>query len=103
MSCENQILSFITEAFLLGDGAGIQPTQSLLGSGVIDSTGVLELVLFIEKTFGIQVADEEMIPSNMDSIRHIADYVRRKQASADVSTDEPCQPECGEQQAVPRP
>lgn len=101
MSCENQILSFIRENFLLGDGAGIQPTQSLLGSGVIDSTGILELVLFIEKTFGIQVMDAEMIPSNLDSISHIAGYVQRKQASADVTADEPCLPECTERQALP--
>lgn len=52
--------------------------ESLLDRGIIDSTGVLEVVGFIEAEFGITVLDEEMLPDNLDSIARIAAYVRRK-------------------------
>lgn len=70
---------FIAENFLFRDEAdAIAADASLLEAGIIDSTGVLELVCFLESTFGIQVADEDMLPENLDSIRAIAGYVTRK-------------------------
>ncbi len=70
---------FIAENFLFRDDAeAIAADASLLDAGVIDSTGVLELVCFLETTFGIQVADEDMLPENLDSIRAIGNYVTRK-------------------------
>jgi len=63
---------FREEVDSLADGA------SLLDAGIIDSTGVLELVCFLESTFGIQIADEEMLPGNLDSIAAISAYVQRK-------------------------
>lgn len=70
---------FIAENFLFRDEAdAIANDASLLDAGIIDSTGVLELVCFLETTFGIQVADEDMLPENLDSIRAISNYVSRK-------------------------
>jgi acyl carrier protein len=70
---------FIAENFLFRDEAdAIAHDASLLDAGIIDSTGVLELVCFLETTFGIQVADEDMLPENLDSIRAISNYVGRK-------------------------
>jgi acyl carrier protein len=70
---------FIAENFLFRDEPdAIAHDASLLDAGIIDSTGVLELVCFLESTFGIQVADEEMLPENLDSIRAITNYVTRK-------------------------
>jgi acyl carrier protein len=70
---------FIAENFLFRDeGDAITHDASLLDAGIIDSTGVLELVCFLEATFGIQVADDEMLPENLDSIRAISNYVGRK-------------------------
>ena len=70
---------FISENFLFrDDGDAIAHDQSLLDAGIIDSTGVLELVCFLETTFGIEVQDDEMLPENLDSIRAIANYVDRK-------------------------
>ena len=70
---------FIGENFLFrDDGDAITHDQSLLDAGIIDSTGVLELVCFLETTFGIEVQDDEMLPENLDSIRAIASYVARK-------------------------
>lgn len=51
---------------------------SLLDAGIIDSTGVLELVCFLESTFSIEIADEEMLPGNLDSVDAISSYVKRK-------------------------
>ena len=55
--------------------------DSFLEKEIIDSTGVLELVSFVEERFGIQVSDEELIPDNFDSVNKLGEYVRRKQGS----------------------
>ena len=73
------VRQFIGENFLFRDnGDAITPEASLLDAGIIDSTGVLELVCFLETAFGIAVHDDEMLPENLDSIRAIANYVGRK-------------------------
>jgi acyl carrier protein len=70
---------FIGENFLFrDDGDAITHDASLLDAGIIDSTGVLELVCYLETTFGIEVQDDEMLPENLDSIRAISHYVARK-------------------------
>ena len=76
---------FIGENFLFrDDGDAITHDQSLLDAGIIDSTGVLELVCFLETTFGIEVQDDEMLPENLDSFRSISNYVGRKLESRKV-------------------
>ncbi|HYR36346.1 MAG TPA: acyl carrier protein [Burkholderiales bacterium] len=76
---------FIGENFLFrDDGDAITHDASLLDAGIIDSTGVLELVSFLEATFGIEVHDDEMLPENLDSIRAISNYVSRKLESRPV-------------------
>jgi len=82
MSTEQQVLDYIVENFLFGSGEGLSPSQSLLESGVVDSTGVMELVLFLEQTFHIEVADEDLVPENLDSVSNIAGFVDRKLAAA---------------------
>lgn len=67
---------FTTEASALGD------EESLSERGIIDSTGIMELIFFIEETFGVVVADEEMLPENLDSVDRIAAFVQRKRAAA---------------------
>ena len=51
---------------------------SLLEEGIMDSTGVLDLVMFIEETFGIRVKDEELVPENLDSVNKLVAFVERK-------------------------
>ena len=76
---------FIGENFLFrDDGDAITHDQSLLDAGIIDSTGVLELVCFLETQFGIEVHDDEMLPENLDSIRAISNYVSRKLESRKI-------------------
>jgi acyl carrier protein len=78
----NEIRSFIVETFLLGQADRLHEDTSFLEAGIIDSTGVLELVSFIEERYGIQVEDHELIPENLDSIANVAAYVNLKLAAA---------------------
>ena len=73
---EKQIREFLLSNFYVD--TQLNSNTSLLETGVIDSTGVLEVIGFIEETFGISVADEEMLPENLDSIEGISKYVIRK-------------------------
>jgi len=78
-----EIKNFVVSNFLFGQGAdALADDQSFLESGIIDSTGVLELVAFIEQQYGISVADRELLPENLDSIRNVSSFVTRKLAAA---------------------
>ena len=78
---EQQVRQFIEDNFLFrGDSDSLARDESLLDAGLIDSTGVLELVGFIETEFAIPVADAEIVPENLDSIATITAYVTGKQA-----------------------
>ena len=84
-----EIRDFVIANFLFGqDSATLGDTQSFLESGIIDSTGVLELVAFLEQQFGITVADRELLPENLDSVANAARFVTQKQhrAEADVAS-----------------
>jgi len=70
---------FIRNNFLLGDySKTINDDDSFLEKGIIDSTGVLELVGFIEETFNIKVEDEEFVPDNLDSLNKLNLYIKKK-------------------------
>lgn len=74
---ERVITDFIRDNFVF-DGTTVDPATSFLESGLIDSTGILEIVLFVEEAFGITVEDDEVIPEHFDSVHRLAAYVRRK-------------------------
>jgi acyl carrier protein len=80
MEIKEQIRTFVTSNFYVADPASLADEESLLDHGIIDSTGVLEVILFIEETFGIAVEDSEMLPDNLDSIDRIAAFIERKKA-----------------------
>lgn len=85
---QKKIREFIEDNFLFReDRAAISDTESLLEAGVIDSTGVLELVAFLESEFGLAVGDADIVPENLDSISRIAGYVGRKSASSCASSN----------------
>ncbi len=73
------VRQYILENFLMGD-AGVKLTddQSFLDHHIIDSTGFIELVTFLETTYGIQIKDDEMIPENLDSLDNIAHFIGSK-------------------------
>ena len=72
------IRQFIVENFLFGDDGNLKEETSFLESGIIDSTGILELVSFLEEKFEISVADEELVPENLDSIANVVHYLTKK-------------------------
>jgi acyl carrier protein len=78
MEIKEQVRAFVTSNFYVADPVALKDEASLLDRGIIDSTGVLEVIFFIEDTFGIAVEDSEMLPENLDSIERIASFVARK-------------------------
>jgi acyl carrier protein len=84
---EAELRSFLAENFLLGDDAAdLAGSASLIEAGVIDSTGALELVGFLEETYGITVTDVELIPENLDSIDNIVRFVTAKRTNSRPQT-----------------
>ena len=73
-----KIRAFVIENYLFGEEGKLGNDDSFLESGIIDSTGVLELVRFLEATFAIKVSDEELIPDNLDSINKIVGFLYAK-------------------------
>ena len=79
---ERNIRDFIVSNFLFGvDDGSLKREDSFLQRGVIDSTGVLELVGYLEQSYKIEVCDHELVPVNLDSIQNVAAYVGRKLGS----------------------
>ena len=80
---QDQIRSFILENYLFtNDAAALGLDDSLLGRGIVDSTGMLEIIFFIEEQLGVKVKDEEMIPDNLDSVSKISAFVASKRRAA---------------------
>jgi acyl carrier protein len=80
---ENEVRQFVVDNFLFGEGADLTNTESLLERAVIDSTGVLELVGFVEQRYRIAVADHEVVPANLDSIERVVRFVQRKRLNGE--------------------
>jgi acyl carrier protein len=78
MGIKEQVRAFVTSNFYLPDSTTLADDASLLDLGIIDSTGVLEVIAFIEDTFDITVEDNEIVPENLDSIDRIANLIERK-------------------------
>jgi acyl carrier protein len=78
---EEQIRQYVADNFMFSDdGYQLSDDASFLEEGIVDSTGVLELVMFVEETFSLTVEDQEIVPENFDSVRQLAAYIRRKMA-----------------------
>ena len=75
------IKTFIIENFLFGSEDGLKDETSFLEEGIIDSTGILELVTFLEEEFSIAIEDEELVPENLDSINNVTTFLGRKIAA----------------------
>jgi len=75
-----RVRAFIIDYFYVTDPRRLDDDASLIESGLVDSTGMMGIILFIETEFGIHVADDETTPENLDSVRRIADYVERQGA-----------------------
>ena len=76
---KERIRAFLTSNFYVAEGSKLSDQASLLDRGIIDSTGVMEVIEFLQQTFDIEVRDEELLPENLDSISRIDAFVARKQ------------------------
>ncbi len=77
---KEQVRDFIIENFLFGEGGeDLKDDDSFLEKGIIDSTGVLELVEWLEETFDFKVEDEELVPENLDSVNNLDAFISKKQ------------------------
>jgi acyl carrier protein len=82
MSVEQIIRNYILENYLFTDDqSALQNDESFLNKGIIDSTGILEVIFFLESEFGVKVDDREMIPENLDSVNNLVKYIATKQAA----------------------
>ena len=77
-----KLRTFVIDNYLFGEQGRLENDDSFMESGIIDSTGILELVRFLESEFGVKVLDEELIPDNLDSINKIVAFMERKRPSA---------------------
>ncbi|HTJ85331.1 MAG TPA: acyl carrier protein [Polyangiaceae bacterium] len=78
MTTKERVRQFIETNFYIADKSQLLDDTSLLDKGMVDSTGILEVVAFLESDFGIQVDDTEILPENLDSIERIAAYIAKK-------------------------
>jgi acyl carrier protein len=79
MEIEAQVRKYVAQNLLFSDnGFEYDDDVSFLQEGIVDSVGVLELVLFVEETFGVNVNDQEITPDNFDSVNKLANYIRSK-------------------------
>ena len=84
-SIERQVRTFIEETFLFGQAEALLDSDSFLDRGIIDSTGILELITFLQEAYGVRVEYEEAIPDNLDSIERVSAYLRRKSGDAETT------------------
>jgi acyl carrier protein len=81
----NKIRAFIVENFLFGNEDGVKDDTSFLDEGIIDSTGILEMVNYLEVEFNIRVDDHELVPENLDSINNVVAYLEKKTAEVGLT------------------
>jgi len=82
MSVQERVRQFVVDNFYLSDAVELRDDTSLITDGYVDSTGMLEVIAFLESEFGIAITDTEMTPANLETIGRIANFVARKRASA---------------------
>ncbi|RMF74112.1 MAG: acyl carrier protein [Acidobacteria bacterium] len=83
VSIREDVEQFIRDNFFF-EGDRLDADASFLETGIIDSTGVLELVAFLEERYGIKVADQDLTPENLDSLARIEAFVEKKRAAAEA-------------------
>lgn len=78
MEYKETVRDFIVENFLFGESDRLKDNTSFLDTAIIDSTGILELIAFLEETFDVRIEDTEMLPENFDSLNNISGYLSKK-------------------------
>ena len=95
MSIHEEIREFIVDTFLFGEDGGLTNDSSFLEEGIVDSTGIMQLVSFLQEQYRITIEDEELIPDNLDSIQKVQRFIEAKKGAkpeADLTAAEIDQP-----------
>jgi acyl carrier protein len=82
MNHEAEIRKYIFEKFLFGEEQEVAAATSLIEAGIVDSTGILELIGHLETSYGIKVENDELVPENLDTVANICAFLDRKIAQA---------------------
>lgn len=80
MDVSEKVRAFVTSNFYVPDPVSLRDDASLIDAGIVDSTGVMEIVQFLETELGVKVADAEIVPENVDSVARISSFVKRKRS-----------------------
>ena len=83
---QQKLRNFVTETFLFGDGADLRDDDSFIEKGIIDSTGILQVVDFVEHEFHFQIREEDLLPENLDSINQLVAFIQRELQRVPVSS-----------------
>lgn len=78
MNLNEKLKTFIVDNFLFGQADSLNNDTDFFENGIIDSTGIVELVSYVEETFNITVQDEELIPENFSSVNKVSEFINRK-------------------------
>ena len=79
MTIEKKLRSYILDNFLFTDDeSALKSSDSFLDKGIIDSTGIMEVIFFLEEEYGVKVEDDEMVPENLDSVDNLVSYIEKK-------------------------
>ena len=84
MNVQHEIRDYIKENILFGDGEKLDENVSFQESGILDSTGFLELITFVEQQFGVDIGDDELVPENFDTLKKMSTFVEQKLAAKAV-------------------
>ncbi len=80
MNNSESIKEFVVENFLFGEGDKLEDNTDFFESSIIDSTGILELVCFVEETYDLSISDDEIVQENFSSVKNVSDFVSKKQS-----------------------
>jgi acyl carrier protein len=83
---KQSLREFVTENFLFGVQTPFSDDDSFMDTGIIDSTGTLELIMHLETEYGVTVEDDELVPENLDSIDNLSRFITAKRAAMEAST-----------------
>jgi acyl carrier protein len=78
MSIQDDIRSFVIDTFLFGEDDGLKDDSSFLEEGIVDSTGIMQLVSYLQEQYLVSIEDEELIPDNLDSIQRVTTFIEEK-------------------------
>jgi acyl carrier protein len=80
MTIQDDVRGFIVDTFFVADSVELTDDLSLIDSGIVDSTGMLDVILYLEERYGFHVEDNETTPANLETIGRIANFAERKRA-----------------------